>query len=139
MALVAQAFWKGPNSVRWNFWCYHDEGVWCAHAEAHSLTGPPNESTISWRQRTVIKVQSIEPNKYRVTVEGSRTTTHTVSVSPSYYEKLTGKRVTPEILVEKSFEFLLQRESNTSILSSFDLPVIGRYFPEYENTIPNML
>jgi hypothetical protein len=43
------------------------------------------------------------------------------------------------MLVEKSFEFLLERESNTSILSSFDLPVIGRYFPEYESTIRKML
>jgi len=60
-------------------------------------------------------------------------------VTDSYYEKLTGKRVTPEVLVEKSFEFLLQRESNTSILSSFALPVIGRYFPEYETTIGTML
>jgi hypothetical protein len=37
------------------------------------------------------------------------------------------------------FEFLLQRESNTSILSSFELPVIGRYFPEYEDEIRRML
>jgi hypothetical protein len=41
--------------------------------------------------------------------------------------------------VEKSFEFLLERESNTSILKTFDLPVIGGYFPEYENAIREML
>jgi hypothetical protein len=40
-----------------------------------------------------------------------------------------------EMLVQKSFEFLLERESNTSILRSFDLPVIQRYFSEYERTI----
>jgi hypothetical protein len=56
-----------------------------------------------------------------------------------YYEKLTDKRVTPEVLVEKSFEFLLDRESNTSILRSFDLPVIAQYFPEYERVIKGML
>lgn len=86
----------------------------------------------------MIKVEPIEQNQFRVTVEGPRTTTHTVTVSPSYYEKLTGKRVTPEVLVKKSFEFLLERESNTSILSTFELPVISRYFPEYEKTISNM-
>jgi len=43
------------------------------------------------------------------------------------------------VLVEKSFEFLLDRESNTSILRSFELPVIGQYFPEYETTISKML
>jgi hypothetical protein len=41
--------------------------------------------------------------------------------------------------VEKSFRFLLDRESNTSILRSFDLPVIGQYFPEYERVIKGML
>jgi hypothetical protein len=47
--------------------------------------------------------------------------------------------VPAEKLVEKSFELLLERESNTSILRSFDLPVIQRYFPEYEQTIRTML
>jgi hypothetical protein len=87
----------------------------------------------------MITVQSIDQNTFRVTVEGRTTTTHTVSLTDSYYENLTGKRVTPKVLVEKSFEFLLERESNTSILSSFELPVISRYFPEYEKTIGNML
>jgi hypothetical protein len=87
----------------------------------------------------MITVQPIDENTFRVTVEGRTTTTHRVTLSPSYYEKLTGKRVAPELLVEKSFEFLLERESNTSILRSFELPVIGRYFPEYEKTVGKML
>jgi hypothetical protein len=87
----------------------------------------------------MITVQPIDKNTFRVTVEGRTTTTHTVTVSSSYYEKLTGKQVTPEVLVEKSFAFLLERESNTSILRSFELPVIGQYFPEYETTITNIV
>jgi hypothetical protein len=87
----------------------------------------------------MIRVQPIDESTFRVTVEGRTTTTHMVTVSSAYCEKLTGKRVAPEVLVEKSFAFLLERESNTSILSSFDLPVIGRYFPEYEKTISTML
>ena len=87
----------------------------------------------------MIRVQPIDQSTFRVTVEGRTKTTHTVTVSPSYYEKLTGKRVAPEVLVEKSFEFLLERESNTSILRSFELPVIGSYFPEYETTIGAVL
>jgi hypothetical protein len=87
----------------------------------------------------MITVQSIDSNTFRVTVEGRTTTTHTVTVSDSYYEKLTGKQVTPETLVEKSFEFLLERESNASILRAFELPVIGQYFPEYEKTIASLL
>jgi hypothetical protein len=48
--------------------------------------------------------------------------------------RLSAGRSTEELL-RMSFEFLLERESNTSILPSFDLPVIGRYFPEYEKQI----
>ena len=87
----------------------------------------------------MITVKAIDATTFEVTVQGGTTTTHTVSVSPSYCEKLTGNRVTPDVLVEKSFEFLLEREGNTSILRSFDLPLIGRYFPEYEKTIRGML
>jgi hypothetical protein len=56
-------------------------------------------------------------------------------VEPDYCKK----RCAPKALVEKSFAFLLVREPNTGILRSFDLPVIGRYFPEYESTIKKML
>ena len=87
----------------------------------------------------MITVQKINDTTFNVTVEGRTVTTHRVTVTPAYYEKLTGGRVTAEILVQKSFEFLLERESNTSILSTFDLPVIGQYFPEYERTIRKML
>jgi len=44
---------------------------------------------------TMIRVQPIDQSTFRVTVEGRTKTTHTVTVRPSYYEKLTGKRVAP--------------------------------------------
>jgi hypothetical protein len=87
----------------------------------------------------MIAVTPIDNTTFEVVVEAGTTTRHKVTVKPSYYEKLTGKRVAPEVLVEKSFKFLLERESNTSILRSFDLPVIGRYFPEYEKVLKGML
>ena len=87
----------------------------------------------------MISVKRIDDTIFEVTVEGHTVTTHRVTVDPSYYETLTGGRVTAETLLEKSFEFLLERESNTSILRSFDLPVISRYFPEYESVIREML
>ena len=87
----------------------------------------------------MVTVKSIDSTTFEVIVEGTTRTTHEVTVTHAYYEKLTGKRVAPEVLVEKSFEFLLERESNTSILRRFDLPVIGRYFPEYEKVIPQKL
>ncbi|HEY46895.1 MAG: hypothetical protein AMJ88_07065 [Anaerolineae bacterium SM23_ 63] len=87
----------------------------------------------------MIRVQKINDTTFEVTVEGRTVTTHKVTVSPTYYEELTGGRVPVEVLVEKSFEFLLAREPNTSILRSFDLPVIGRYFPEYKRVIVEMM
>jgi hypothetical protein len=87
----------------------------------------------------MITVKTIDSTNFEVIVEGNTTTTHRVTVTHSYYQKLTNNRVTPEMLVETSFKFLLERESNTSILSRFDLPIIERYFPEYEETIKDML
>jgi hypothetical protein len=87
----------------------------------------------------MITVNPIDNTTFEVVVDAGTTTTHKVTLKSAYYEKLTNQRVTPEVLVEKSFEFLLERESNTSILSSFDLPVIAQYFPEYERVIKGML
>jgi len=82
-----------------------------------------------------IRVEKVGDWTFQVTVEGRTRTVHTVSLQPDYYLKLTGGTVTPEELVRASFEFLLEREPNTSILSRFDLPVIQHYFPEYEREI----
>jgi len=38
-----------------------------------------------------------------------------------------------EDLVSRSFDFLLERESPSSILATFELSVITRYFPEYDH------
>ncbi len=87
----------------------------------------------------MITVQTIDSTTFKVTVDKDTTTTHTVTVTQSFYEKLTEKYVKPEELVKQSFVFLLERESNTSILRSFNLSVISQYFPEYEETIRGML
>ena len=74
---------------------------------------------------------------FDVTVrEGGSSTSHRVKLSKSDYERLTASsQLSPSDLVKKSFDFLLERESKESILSSFELTLIGRYFPEYESTI----
>lgn len=86
-----------------------------------------------------IRVEKVTGDVYKVTVEGTSTTKHSVTVTPEYWRKLSGGRVTAETLVQKSFEFLLERESNSTILRTFDLAVIQRYFPEYERTIGGLL
>ncbi len=72
---------------------------------------------------------------FEVIVTASSITTHQVTVQPDYAIKLTRNQISAEELVKKSFEFLLERESNNSILRSFDLSVIARYFPEFEGEV----
>jgi hypothetical protein len=40
-----------------------------------------------------------------------------------------------EELVRASFAFLLEREPRESIMGRFDLPLIGRFFPDYPDEI----
>ncbi len=78
--------------------------------------------------------------KCRVTVtEGGSKTIHMVTVEKSYRDKLAGAGISAEQLVRKSFEYLLKREPKESILRSFNLTVISRYFPEYEQEISRTL
>jgi len=87
-----------------------------------------------------IRVEPSGQGRFQVTItEGAGQTTHSVSLSPGYYEKLTGKKVPEELLIERSFQFLLERESKESILREFDLPLIGHYFPNYESEIRKRL
>jgi hypothetical protein len=79
----------------------------------------------------MIHVEQIDATTFRVRVDERETTTHAVTVEPDYHMRVTGGRVSARQLVEMSFEFLLEREPNTSILGQFELPVIERYFPEY--------
>jgi hypothetical protein len=87
-----------------------------------------------------IDVQQIEADarqlSFRVTVgEGDGETRHGVTVSRDDYERLGGGGGSPEEFVRRCFRFLLERESKESILSRFDVGVIGRYFPEFEREI----
>jgi len=84
----------------------------------------------------MIKVERKGENEFLVVVkEGGSKTEHTVIVDQEYYERLTDKAISKEKLIEESFKFLLNREPKESILRRFNLKVINRYFPEYEETI----
>jgi hypothetical protein len=83
----------------------------------------------------MISVSLIDANTYQVVVEKDVETTHVVRMSQEYYRELCGATVTHEWVIVQAFNFLLERESNTEILSEFDLHVINRYFPEFEDDI----
>jgi len=78
--------------------------------------------------------------EFQVTVtEGRGETRHRVTLQKADYGDLVGDKASPEALVRQSFRFLLEREPKESILRSFDLMVIGRYFPEYRREIVKRL
>jgi hypothetical protein len=80
----------------------------------------------------MISASLVDANTYDVVVSGTTETTHRVRMSPDYYRKLSGSQFTQEWVLIQAFQFLLEREPNTSILKEFDLSVINRYFPEFE-------
>ncbi|MGC9347229.1 MAG: hypothetical protein ACP5JG_03730 [Anaerolineae bacterium] len=71
--------------------------------------------------------------------EGNDATRHKATVDRDDFGRLTGGDTTPEALVRASFEFLLEREPKESILRSFNLMIINRYFPGYEREIQRRL
>lgn len=80
-------------------------------------------------------VKQTAPDVFEVSVGGRSPTTHRVTAPEQYVRSLTGGRATAVELLRKSFEFLLEREPNTSILRTFELSVIQQYFPEYEQVV----
>ena len=83
-----------------------------------------------------IEVDKVKESEFKVRViEGTTESTHRVTLKQDDYLRLSGEKIEPNELIRQSFEFLLERESKESILPQFDLPLIGRYFPEYEREL----
>ncbi len=81
-----------------------------------------------------------DPFEFDVAVrEGDTETRHRVTMTESTYRALTSEGVGPERCVEAAFKFLLDREPKESILSSFDITVISRYFPSFEDEISHYM
>ena len=82
-----------------------------------------------------ISIKKSSDNVFEVTVAKTSTTTHTVTVTDQSLTDLTDNNATKSHLLEFSFKFLLGREPNTSILSSFDINVISWYFSDYKDKV----
>ena len=77
-----------------------------------------------------------------VTVDDGRgTSAHEVTVATDDAVDLAAAADVADVerLVYETFAFLLERESKESILRSFDLTVVGRYFPEFEHEVRSRL
>ena len=89
--------------------------------------------------KSTISVTEIEQKDdatvFRVVVEDdSSSTEHEVTVTGEMKERYCGADETVNC-VKRSFQFLLERESKESILRSFELSTIEKYFPEYPTII----
>jgi hypothetical protein len=84
----------------------------------------------------IIKVIKKGQEEFRINLEERGVSKeYVVTLGESYYQDLTEGKITKEELIHKSFMFLLEREPKESILSTFDLTIIKRYFPEFEKEI----
>tara|TARA_B000000609_G_scaffold156534_1_gene149289 strand:- start:410 stop:679 length:270 start_codon:yes stop_codon:yes gene_type:complete len=82
-------------------------------------------------------ITELSKDKFEITVKADQLTKHIVSVTDQMLLNLTNNKTSKEELLNFSFNFLLEREANTSILSKFDIIVISKYFPEYISKVEN--
>ena len=87
----------------------------------------------------MIPVEAIDNNSFKVSVTKDSSTEHIVLLSDRFHQDVTNNKLTKTELITHSFEFLLKRESNQSILKKFNLEVISQYFPEYIDEIKKII
>ena len=84
----------------------------------------------------MIEVKRKTPTEFAVAVQEENTKTeHLVTLDDDYYQLLTQGKIAKEDLIRRTFQFLLTRERKESILSTFNLNMVKRYFPEFEKEI----
>jgi len=74
-----------------------------------------------------------------VAVKDQNSTKHEVKLYEDDWQNICAGAVSPDELIVKSFEFLLEHEPKESILKKFNLTDIGHYFPEYEGEMKKKL
>ena len=79
-----------------------------------------------------VEVETIGDDDFLVKVSAVTSTEHRVTLTDAYWEQIWNRSLPKKEIVSRSFAFLLEREPNSSIMRTFDLPVIQRYFGEYE-------
>ncbi len=83
-----------------------------------------------------------EPDGWRCDVrvgDDEAATNHLVMLDHAALRDLAPVGASPEELVLESFRFLLEREPRDAILRRFELPVITRYYADYEEAIRRRL
>jgi hypothetical protein len=89
---------------------------------------------------TVRLTGDADPLEFDVLVgDGTDSTRHRVTMTRATAARLCPGSQPPERCIEAAFRFLLDREPKESILRRFDVTVISRYFPEFEQELPGYL
>lgn len=73
-----------------------------------------------------------------VVAEGDSASEHLVEVDRLTLDDL-APGATPDELVRESFVYLLEREPRDSIMRTFELPIIARFFADYPDEISRRL
>ena len=82
-----------------------------------------------------IKITEIKKDTFLIEVSDTVKTSHKVVINDKVYQQLTNGVISKYELLEKSFEFLLDREPYTSILTNFEIQIISHYFSDYANCV----
>ena len=132
---------SAPSSLRDENLCIGQAGVFANGALVLYNFGSGKNDIVSKHSRVkVTQTKSDDPFEFTVTLTGSGGETHhEVTMTQFTYEKLTGSQVSPENCVHAAFEFLLEREPQESILTSFDITVISTYYPDFETEFSGYL
>lgn len=87
-----------------------------------------------------IVITALGVREFQVQVgDGERRTTHRVTVPERLGADLELGDDDLERIVRESFDFLLEREPASSILTRFSLSDISRYFPDYPRELARRL
>lgn len=87
----------------------------------------------------MIAIDKVDATTFKVSVETDASTQHIVTLKPDVFALLARGRASEEALIKVAFEFLLEREPNTSIMGAFELQVIGQHYPEFEAEVKRRL
>tara|TARA_B100000579_G_C22353601_1_gene630613 strand:+ start:323 stop:616 length:294 start_codon:yes stop_codon:yes gene_type:complete len=82
-----------------------------------------------------LNIESIDNDTFSVSINSEKDTQHTVTFSDKLRDSYNLGHIQKEVIIKYAFEFLLKREPNTSILTSFSIDLISNYFPEFKTRL----
>jgi hypothetical protein len=87
-----------------------------------------------------VHIVAMGPDRFGIQVtEGDVTTSHEVHLEADVLDEVGVTEGGAERVVRETFAFLLEREPATSILRSFSLADVSRYFPEFRDELRTRL